>query len=320
MRTAEMCAGTYVDLRACSGVLIVDKPTGTSSGYASRKVGRHFGLKKIGHLGTLDPLATGVLPLCINDGTRLAQYLMHVDKEYVTTMRLGSVTDTQDSQGRELSRSDSLPGSEEIIRRACEQFTGEQLQMPPMYSALKCNGRPLYKMARRGETVERQQRPITVYELEIIAIEMPDVIMRVSCSSGTYIRTLCHDIGQVLGCGAHVSALQRTRCGHFEIDAALPLEKALGIEADMVPQRSFVAMREALQDMPEITLSVELELKVCNGVSLSGPELPALCRETFPPGVLIKLIAQDGRLLSIGSSTCLDGNDAILRPVRVFAH
>ncbi len=320
MMTAEVYTDTCVDLRACSGVLIVDKPTGTSSGYASRKVGRHFGLKKTGHLGTLDPLATGVLPLCINDGTRLAQYLMHVDKEYVATMRLGSVTDTQDSQGKELSRSDSLPGSEETIRRACEQFKGEQLQMPPMYSALKRNGQPLYKMARRGETVERKQRAITVFELEVVAIELPDVTLRVCCSGGTYIRTLCHDIGQTLGCGAHVSALRRTRCGHFDIAAALPLEKALELEADMVPQQSFVAMRETLKDMPEIMLSDELERKVCNGVALSGPELPALCRETFPPGALVKLIAQDGRLISIGSSTCSDGNDAILRPVRVFAH
>jgi tRNA pseudouridine55 synthase len=309
-----------VDLRACNGVLIVNKPTGMSSGYACRKVGRHFGLKKTGHLGTLDPLATGVLPLCINDGTRVAQYLMHVDKEYVATMRLGSTTDTQDSQGQELSRTDVLPDSPETIRQVCVRFQGEQLQMPPMYSALKRNGQPLYKMARRGETVERKQRAITVFELEVVAIELPDVTLRVCCSGGTYIRTLCHDIGQVLGCGAHVSALQRTRCGYFEIDAALPLEKALELEANMVPQQSFVAMREALQDMPEIMLSNELERKVCNGVSLSGPELPALCRETFPPGAMVKLIAQDGRLISIGSSTCSDGNDAILRPVRVFAH
>jgi len=164
--------------------------------------------------------------------------------------------------------------------------------------------------------------PVTihVYSIEFLEKSGDEVTFKVHCSAGTYVRTLCHDIGQVLGCGAHVSALQRTRCGHFEIDAALPLEKVLELEADMVPQRSFVAMREALQGMPEITLSVELERKVCNGVSLSGPELPALCRETLVPGALVKLIAQDGRLLSIGSSTCSDGNDAILRPVRVFAH
>jgi len=313
-----MCDDTCVDVSACSGVLIVDKPTGMSSGYACRKVSRHFGLKKAGHLGTLDPLATGVLPLCINDGTRLAQFLMHADKEYVATMRLGSTTDTQDSQGRELSRTDILPGSAEEIRQACFRFQGEQLQMPPMYSALKRNGCSLYKLARRGETVERQQRPITVYEFEITAIEMPDVNMRVSCSSGTYIRTLCHDIGQALGCGAHLSALQRTRCGHFEIDDALPMENALELEAGMVPQRSFVAMREMLKDMPEIMLSVELERKVSNGVSLCGPELPVLCREELPSGAQVKLISQDGRLISVGSITGSDSNNVTLRPVRVF--
>ena len=315
-----MCDDTCVDLRVCSGVLIVDKPIGMSSGYACRKVSRHFGLKKAGHLGTLDPLATGVLPLCINDGTRIAQFLMHVDKEYVATMRLGSTTDTQDSQGQELSRTDCLPDTEEEIRRVCERFQGEQLQMPPMYSALKRNGSPLYKLARRGETVERQQRSITVYALEITAIELPDVVMRVSCSSGTYIRTLCHDIGQALGCGAHMTALRRTRCGHFEIGDALPVEKALEIENGMVPQRSFVAMRETLKDMPEIMLSVELERKVGNGVSLCAAELPALCRQELLTGALVKLIAQDGRLVSIGSSAGSDGNGATLRPVRVFAH
>lgn len=320
MMTAEMRDDTYVDLLACSGVLIVDKPIGMSSGYACRKVQRHFGLKKAGHLGTLDPLATGVLPLCINDGTRIAQFLMHVDKEYVATMRLGSTTDTQDSLGQELSRTDLLPGTEEEIRRVCARFQGEQLQMPPMYSALKRNGSPLYKLARRGETVERQQRSITVFKLDVVAIVLPDITLRVCCSGGTYIRTLCHDIGEVLGCGAHMSALRRTRCGHFKISDALPVEQALEIENGMVPQRFFVAMRETLQDMPEIRLSIELEHKVRNGVSLNGSELPALCLEKLLPGALVKLIAQDGRLLSIGSSIGSNSSDAVLRPVRVFAH
>jgi tRNA pseudouridine55 synthase len=245
---------------------------------------------------------------------------MHADKQYEATMRLGSTTDTQDSQGRELSISDTVPGSAEVVRQACECFTGEQLQVPPMYSALKRNGRPLYELARRGETVERKQRCITVYALEVTAIDLPHVTMRVNCSSGTYIRTLCHDIGQALGCGAHMSALKRLRCGHFGINDALPVEKALELEADMVPQQSFVAMREALPDMPEITLSAELERKVCNGVALRGPECPALGREALVPGALIKLISQDGRLVSIGSSSGLDGDEAVLRPVRVFAH
>jgi len=320
MKMIEPDASGCIDLRMCSGVLIVDKPTGMSSGYACRKVSRHFGLKKAGHLGTLDPLATGVLPLCINDGTRLAQYLMHVDKEYVATMRLGSTTDTQDSQGQVLSKSDLLPDSEEKIHQACAGFQGEQMQLPPMYSALKRNGRPLYELARRGETVERKQRSITVSALEILSIDMPDVTVRVCCSSGTYVRTLCHDIGQVLGCGAHMTALRRMRCGHFEIDAALPVETALKLEADMIPQQAFVAMRDTLKDMPEIMLSIELERKVCNGVALSGQDIPSLCREAFPSGALIKLVAQDGRLISIGSSVASDSNEAMLRPVRVFVH
>lgn len=319
MSRHEPASSACVDLRVCSGVLIVDKPSGMSSGYACRKLSRHFGLKKAGHLGTLDPLATGVLPLCINEGTRLAQFLMHADKEYEATMHLGSVTDTQDSQGEVLSRSGRLPGSQEEIRQVCAGFQGEQLQLPPMFSALKRNGQPLYKRARRGETIERQQRTITVYALEITAVEMPDVTMRVRCSSGTYIRTLCHDIGQALGCGAHLSALRRTRCGDFKIDAALRLETALELAADQVPGRSFVAMRETLKGMPEFMLSAELERKVCNGVALSGSELSPPCSEALGPGRLVKLIARDGRLLSIASSSG-SSQDARLRPVRVFAN
>jgi tRNA pseudouridine55 synthase len=261
-----------------------------------------------------------VLPLCINEGTRLAQFLMHADKEYVATMRLGSTTDTQDSQGRVLSRTDLLPGSTEHIREVCARFQGAQLQVPPMYSALKRNGRPLYELARRGETVERHERPITVYELEVTATELPDVILRVHCSSGTYVRTLCHDIGQALGCGAHLSALRRIRCGRFGIGSALPLAEALELDAGMVPQRSFVAMREALRDMPEIMVPAELERKVCNGVSLCGPELSALGQSALSEGAVVKLIAQDGRLISIAAGSIgTDGIQADLRPVRVFA-
>jgi tRNA pseudouridine55 synthase len=159
-----------------------------------------------------------------------------------------------------------------------------------------------------------------VHKLEVTAVDMPDVTMRVSCSSGTYIRTLCHDIGQVLGCGAHMSALRRIRCGHFGIGSALPLEEAFELEAHLVPQGAFVAMREALQDMPEIMLSVELESKVCNGVTLCGSEIPELCRTELPSGALVKLVSRDGRLVSIGSCSGSNSDDAVLRPVRVFAH
>jgi len=305
----------FVDVRDRDGVLIADKPSGMSSGFACRRVQRHFGFRKAGHLGTLDPLATGVLPLCVNDGTRLAQFLMRADKEYVATMHLGIVTDTQDSQGCVLSAMDSLPASADEIRRVCERFRGEQLQVPPMYSALKRNGRPLYELARRGETVERQQRPVTVYALEVTAVDLPDVTLRVHCSSGTYVRTLCHDIGRALGCGAHLSALRRIRSGPFEIGDALALEEALGRVPGAVPGRCFVPMRAALVDMPEIVLDAECARKVCNGVQLAGPELYAPGAQALQRGVRIKLVAQDGRLLGIGVYSA----DA-LRPVRVFAH
>jgi len=316
MNRSDDCA------EACSldGVLIIDKPEGMSSGFACRRVQRHFGFRKAGHLGTLDPLATGVLPLCINDGTRLAQFLMHADKEYVATMRLGSETDTQDSQGREVSRSDRLPESTEEVIAACARFQGEQLQMPPMFSALKRQGRPLYELARRGETVERHPRPVTVYALEVTAVDLPDVTMRVHCSSGTYIRTLCHDIGQVLGCGAHMIALRRTRCGQFGAADALAVHEAFELEPGMLPERCFVTMREALADMPEIVLDHGLERAVCNGCSLEGPDVVPLPVAALPGAGLIKLIAADGRLLSIGRLSKTGSDGPVIRPVRVFAH
>lgn len=305
-----------LDVRGRDGVLIVDKPSGMSSGFACRRLQRHFGIRKAGHLGTLDPLATGVLPLCINEGTRLAQFLMRGDKEYVATMRLGIVTDTQDSQGRVLGTSDLPAGSGDEIRDVCARFRGEQLQMPPMFSALKRQGRPLYELARRGETVERRQRPITVYALEVLGVELPDVSLRVHCSSGTYVRTLCHDIGQALGCGAHMSALRRTRSGPFAVDDALALEEALGREAGPVPGRCFVTMRAALGDMPEIVLDADRERKVCNGVQLARPELPGPLLEALEPGARLKLLSRDGALLAVGQR----GAEGTVRPLKVFAH
>ncbi|MBM4310864.1 MAG: tRNA pseudouridine(55) synthase TruB [Deltaproteobacteria bacterium] len=317
MRESEAAC---VEARALDGVLIVDKPSGTSSGFACRRMQRHFGFRKAGHLGTLDPLATGVLPLCINEGTRLAQFLMHADKEYVATMRLGIVTDTQDSQGRVLSATDTSVCTAEEVRAACARFQGEQLQLPPMYSALKRAGRPLYELARRGETVERQPRPVTVYALEVLALALPEVTLRVHCSGGTYVRTLCHDIGQALGCGAHMSALRRTRCGRFVIGDAIALEEALARDDGAVPGRSFVAMREALQDMPEAMVAPELERMVCHGAALRGPEVATLRVDALPEGGLIKLIAADGRLLSIGQFSRTGSDGSVMRPVRVFAH
>jgi tRNA pseudouridine55 synthase len=308
------------EAHALNGVLIVDKPAGMSSGFACRLAQRHFGFRKAGHLGTLDPLATGVLPLCVNEGTRLSQFLMHADKEYVATMHLGIVTDTQDSQGRVLSTTDVLPGSTEEVLAVCARFQGELLQLPPMYSALKRSGRPLYELARRGETVERQPRPVTVFALEVIALALPEVTLRVHCSGGTYVRTLCHDIGQALGCGAHMSALRRTRCGRFAIADAVALDEALACDERELPHRSFVAMRGVLADMPEGLLAPELERAVCNGVALSGPEVATVCADPLPDGGLVKLIARDGRLLAVGQSVRDERGGPVIRPVRVFAH
>ena len=213
---------------ACSvldGVLNVSKPAGWTSHDVVAKLRGSLGIRKVGHAGTLDPMATGVLPVLLGKGTRLSEYLVEWDKEYEAVMRLGQDTDTQDATGAVIQERSYAGLTEESIRTAAAQFLGALQQVPPMYSALKVEGQPLYKLARAGKTVERAPRPITIYQLEVLKVEIPDVSFRVTCSKGTYIRTLCADIGETLGVGGHLRQLCRTRVGPFHIeDAVSPLE------------------------------------------------------------------------------------------------
>lgn len=180
--------------------------------------------KKIGHTGTLDPDAVGVLPVCLGNGTKLCDMLSDETKEYVAVLRLGIVTDTQDLSGTVLGqkRADVSP---EQVKNVISSFRGDSMQIPPMYSALKVNGKKLYELAREGKEVERKARPVTIYQLDVLKEEHPEYTMRVECSKGTYIRTLCHDIGQKLGCGGAMAALTRTRVGQFKIDKAYTLDE-----------------------------------------------------------------------------------------------
>ena len=206
------------------GILIIDKPTGWTSMDVCAKLRGILREKRIGHAGTLDPMATGVLPVFVGRATKAVQFAENGRKEYRAVLKLGTVTDTQDTTGTVLETHPVTVGADEV-RAALEHFTGELLQLPPMYSALKVNGQKLYDLARQGKTVERKPRAITVYELELLEQSAPDEFtLRVVCSKGTYIRTLCHDLGQALGCGGCMAALRRTEASGFRIDEAVTIE------------------------------------------------------------------------------------------------
>ena len=207
-----------------NGVIVIRKEQGFTSHDVVAKMRGICGQKKIGHTGTLDPAATGVLPVCLGSGTKLCDMLADRDKEYVAELLLGVTTDTQDTTGTVLVEQ-AVKVTEDEVRKVCESFVGDYNQIPPMYSALKVGGKKLYELAREGKSVERQARPVRILELEILQIALPVVKMRVVCSKGTYIRTLCDDIGRALGCGGAMKSLERTRVGAFTLENAVTLGK-----------------------------------------------------------------------------------------------
>ncbi len=210
-----------IEAQGPSGVLLIDKAPDMTSHDVVAIARRALNTKKIGHCGTLDPMATGLLMLVIGRATKIQDLLMSEDKEYVGTLTLGAVTSTQDRQGEVLESHPVAEFSDEQIRSAFEAFTGEFEQIPPMVSAIKKDGVPLYKLARKGETIERQPRPVRVNSYQVTRIALPEIDFVVNCSKGFYVRTDAHDIGQKLGCGGHLSALRRTRSGKFTLERAV---------------------------------------------------------------------------------------------------
>lgn len=208
-----------------NGIINVYKEKGYTSHDVVAKLRGILKQKKIGHTGTLDPDAVGVLPVCLGKGTRLCDMLTDETKTYVAGLLLGSETDTQDTSGTVLKEGDTSDLTEEQVRDVIASFVGEQMQVPPMYSALKVNGKKLYELAREGKEVERKARPVTFYEINILEMNLPHVKIEVTCSKGTYIRTLCHDIGRKLGCGGCMESLVRTKVGRFEISESLTLKE-----------------------------------------------------------------------------------------------
>lgn len=248
-----------------SGVLNIYKEKGYTSHDVVAKLRGILGQKKIGHTGTLDPDAVGVLPVCLGKATKLCDMLTDKNKTYETVMLLGKVTDTQDTSGAILSEHDTSTMDETAVRTAVLSFVGDYMQIPPMYSALKVNGKKLYELAREGIEIERKARPVQILEIQIRDINLPRVRMEVTCSKGTYIRTLCHDMGTKLGCGACMEELVRTKVSRFDIKDSLTLEQVAQRMNDNRLDECLVPIDEMFSDYEAVTLKEEFMSFVYNG-------------------------------------------------------
>ncbi len=258
-----------------SGVVVLDKPADLSSARAVAKVKRLLGVRKIGHTGTLDPFATGVLVCCINRATRLARFLLHGNKTYEAVLRLGTETDTLDATGR-ITRQTTVPElpADRVIR-IIKGFVGDQMQRPPVYAALKHEGVPLYRLAREGKPLRKPARPITIAAIDVSEVNLPDIHFRVSCSSGTYVRSLCADMGAAIGCGGHLLRLRRTVNSGFSIEQAHTLEGLGSMAPERRLDRTLIPMVTALGQMPTFIAGPEILTHLTHGRPLTQDEVPA---------------------------------------------
>lgn len=248
-----------------NGIVIVDKPQGWTSQDVTARLRRVFDTRRIGHGGTLDPMATGVLPVFVGRATRGVEFFEHAEKTYETVLRLGIATDTEDITGTVLAER-PVDVTAQAVEQVLETFRGDILQVPPMYSALKVNGQKLYDLARKGREVERQPRPITIHELTLLGMDGADVRLRVRCSKGTYIRTLCKDIGETLGCGGAMAQLRRIQAGEYTAEEAVPLETLLTAEK---PEQYLRPVDSMFRQYPAVTLTVNQEKRCRNGNAFS---------------------------------------------------
>ena len=244
-----------------NGIVIVDKPQGWTSQDVTARLRRVFNTRRIGHGGTLDPMATGVLPVFVGRATRGVEFFEHAEKTYETVLRLGITTDTEDITGTVLTQQDAFITGEQL-ETVLAQFRGEILQIPPMYSALKVNGQKLCDLARKGKEVARQPRPITIHELTLLGMEADGIRLRVRCSKGTYIRTLCKDIGKALGCGGCMASLRRVQAGEYTIEEAVPLQMLLEAEK---PEKYLRPVDTMFRNFPQVTLTEKQETRCRNG-------------------------------------------------------
>ncbi len=300
--------------RPLDGMLVLDKPQGVTSNQALQTVKRLFNAAKAGHTGSLDPLATGVLPLCFGEATKFSRFLLDADKAYTSTFVLGVTTATGDADGEVLAISDASAVTEQQVQDALAQFRGEIEQVPSMYSALKHQGTPLYKLARAGKEVERAARSVTVYELELLAFrggEQVEVDIRLSCSKGTYVRSVAEDLGQALGCGGHVSVLRRTHAGPFDESRAVSLatlEALRDKEAFAEMDALLLPLDAALGELPMVQVSEAGGFYIRQGQPVLVPNSPG--------SGMVRMGLESGEFLGIGE--ILD--DGRVAPRRLIAN
>jgi tRNA pseudouridine55 synthase len=290
--------------RRLDGLLLLDKPVGVSSSAALQEARRLYRARKAGHAGTLDPLASGLLPVLFGEATKFSQYLLDAEKEYLAEAQLGATTTTGDAEGEVLERR-AVRVDDEAIERALAAFRGEIMQVPPMHSALKRGGRPLYRLAREGKTVERAPRRVQVLGLELLRRSEDRLALRIRCSKGTYVRTLVADLGEALGTGAYLAALRRVAAGRWSVGQAVTLaELAAAPEAGR--ERHVRPLDALLEPMPRVTLDSASARRFAQGQTVVGDGGSTGCCRVY---------AEDGRLLGVGERA----GGAGLRPVRLLA-
>ena len=285
------------------GVLLIHKPIGITSFDVVAKVRRLFGTKQVGHTGTLDPMAEGLLGVLVGRAVKASEFLTEKDKEYVAGLRLGITTDTEDTTGKILTETNDIPDRETVIETA-KSFIGEVMQIPPMYSALKVDGKKLVDLAREGIVIERKARPITVYELDIDG-DGRDYTMRVACSKGTYIRTLCADVGAKLGCGGAMSALKRTKAGVFSLEDAYTLDEL----AEMTPEereKTLLPTELLFSDWEKVTLPDFFSKLSRSGCEISQKKIGT----DFPVGTMLRVHDKNG-FYAVGKVQEYEGGTAV---------
>jgi tRNA pseudouridine55 synthase len=264
------------NLRRVNGILLLDKPVGLTSNGALQEVKKLFAARKAGHTGSLDPLATGLLPLCFGEATKVSGFLLDADKHYQVTCKFGEQTTTGDAEG-EVIKQRPLGGlNEQQLLKALEGFRGDIEQIPPMYSALKHKGERLYKLARQGVEVEREARQVTIFELELVSFKSPVAELRVHCSKGTYVRTLVEDIGELLGCGAHVIGLRRNGVGPFDDTNMIDMEglQAVAAEGQHALDKLLLPMESGLTQWPDVRLTGDAAFYLRQGQPVLVPKAP----------------------------------------------
>ena len=275
-----------------NGIIIVDKPSGWTSQDVAAKLRGVFHERRIGHGGTLDPMATGVLPVFVGRATRAAEFMELAQKEYIAGLRLGMTTNTQDTSGETLQTAPVCVTRQEL-EAALKQFTGPIEQIPPMYSAIKIGGKKLYELARKGQEIERKPRPVTIYALELLDGDGADWTIRVRCSKGTYVRTLCHDIGAALGCGGCMSSLRRTMAGGFTLRQAVTMPELLKFAEENDPQTLLMPVDALFAQHPALIVTMGQAARIRNGADIRD--------RSFADGTY-RVYAEDGNFLMLGKA------------------